>query len=155
MRMFNSLNGIMQLYGEIINLFCCIAYWKIFNPKQALSTIACLPWLHMAFFGCFLLSLRLFSPSASKLFIPLYSNESHWFEKRTFLQMYIADNKEDTSCPVFYFIGLLCSILPRFSGWLSVQQCWKIPCGCETPVKVLEIKKPRKCFYFLVSHIQC
>lgn len=151
MRMFNSLNGIMQLYGEIINLFCYIAYWKIFNPKQTPSSIACFPWLHMSFIGYFPLSFRLLSPFASKFFISLYSSESHWFEKRTCFHVHMGGKERDTVCPAFYFIGLLCSVLLRFSGSRSMQRHWKIHCGHETPVTVPEVKKKRKCyFYFLV-----
>lgn len=150
MRMFNSLNGIMQLYGEIINLFCYIAYWKIFNPKQTPSTIACFPWLHMSFIGCFPLSLRLLSPPASKFSIPLCSSESHCFENRTCFHTHKTGQKEDTICPVFHFVGLLCSVLLRFSAWRSVQRHWKIHCGHETPVTVPEVKKKVGFFHFLV-----
>lgn len=76
----------------------------------------------MSFIGCFPLSLRLLSPSASKLSVPFYSSESHWFEH--FFHMYIVGKKKkkDMKCLAF---------LHRDSVFATAQNVFRIEGGNE------------------------
>lgn len=109
----------------------------------------------MSFIGCFPLSLRLLSPSASNLSVPFYSSESHWFEH--FFHMYIVGKKKKKIWNALHFyIGIVCSLLLRMFSELKVamksslitDRTWEH----EMPLEKPEVKTTNKeTMFFLLS----